>query len=87
MEDKYIKIPAEYYNLFPVSIDNMRVEFIEDINGDKYVPERCLNWNDFLNKFNKDLKRKEELMPLYDYVSTSKAIGIELKKEDIDGIY
>ena len=82
MEGKYFKIPKEYYHLFAITIDNMRVEFIEDINGDKYIPERCLQWTDFLNKFDKDLKKKEELMPLYDYVSKSESVTIELKKEE-----
>ena len=79
MEDKYIKIPEEYYNLFPVSIDNMRVELVEDVDGNKYVPERCLEWTEFLNKFDKNLEKKEDLMPLYEYVSKSEAVEIELK--------
>tara|TARA_R110002124_G_scaffold74631_2_gene200303 strand:+ start:965 stop:1222 length:258 start_codon:yes stop_codon:yes gene_type:complete len=82
MEDKYIKIPKKYHNLFAVSIDNMRVELVEDINGHKYVPERCLNWIDFLNKFDKNLDKKEELLPLYEYASKSEAVEIELKKEE-----
>ena len=69
-------------NLFAVSIDNMRVELVEDINGHKYVPERCLNWTDFLNKFDKNLDKKEELLPLYEYASKSEAVEIELKKEE-----
>ena len=79
MEDKYIKIPKKYHKIFPVSIDNMRVELVEDVDGNKYVPKRCLEWTDFLNKFDKNLHKKEELMPLYDYVSKSEAVEIELK--------
>jgi hypothetical protein len=82
MKDKYFKIPKEYYHLFAITIDNMRVELVEDINGDKYIPERCLDWTDFLNKFDKNLEKKEELMPLYEYVSKSEAVEIELKKEE-----
>ena len=82
MEDKYIKIPTGYQSLFPISIDNMRVELVEDINGDKYVPARCLQWIDFLNKFDKNLDKKEELLPLYEYASKSEAVEIELKKEE-----
>jgi hypothetical protein len=79
MEDKYIKIPKKYCNLFAVSIDNMRVELVEDVDGYKYVPARCLEWTDFLNKFDKNLEKKEDLMPLYEYVSKSKAVEIKLK--------
>ena len=82
MEDKYIKIPNEYQSLFPISIDNMRVELTEDINGEKYVSERCLNWSDFLNKIDKNLAKKEELMPLYEYVKKGKLVGIKFKIED-----
>ena len=83
MLDKYFKIPKEYQSLFPISIDNMRVECIEDINGNKYVPEKCLNWTDFLNKFNKNIQRKKELTPLYNYLINSKSVEIEFKKQFI----
>ena len=82
MEDKYFKIPNKYYKLFAISIDNMRVELVEDVDGNKYVPARCVEWTDFLNKFDKDLEKKEELMPLYEYVSKSEAVEIEFVQDE-----
>ena len=87
MADKYIKIPSDYHKLFPISIDNMRVELTEDVNGDKYVSERCLNWSDFLNKLDKNSAKKEELTPFYDYAKKGKAVEIELSTEDNEDIF
>jgi hypothetical protein len=87
MEDKYIKIPSDYQSLFPIAIDNMRVELTEDIQGDKYVSERCLNWSDFLNKLDKNSAKKEELTPFYEYAKAFKAVEIELITEDNENIF
>lgn len=86
MEDKYIKIPNEYLNLFPISIDNMRVELLTGEDDHRYIADKCLVWTEFLDKFDSDLARKEELMPLYTYVLNSNAVSTQLKKEILENL-
>lgn len=84
MAVKFFEITSEFVSYFPIEIDNTKVELFTGVDDKKYVSEDCLNWRLFLDKFNKDLPRKEQLLPLYNHVLNSDALSVEIKMDIID---
>ena len=77
---KFIKIPTEFLKLFPITVDNLRVELLEDKQGDLYISEKSFVWNLFNKKVTKQQGKKDLLAPLYEYLLTAERVTIELKE-------
>ena len=76
---KFIKVHKKFLNLFPITVDNLRVELIEDIKGGFYVSEKSFNWEVFYNKIIKNETQVEKLTLLYEYVKKAKRVEITIK--------
>ena len=81
MDVKFIKIPAEYLELFPIDINSMRIEMLESVEGGFYVPYKAVVWKEFKIKF--DQTPTEQLAPLYEYLLSADRVNIEIKEEEI----
>ena len=76
---KFIKVDKKFLNLFPITVDNLRVELIEDNKGGFYVSEKCFDWEVFYNKIIKNKTQVEKLTLLYQYVKKAKRVEITIK--------
>ena len=75
----FIKVPAELIYLFPIRIDNLRIELTEDEDGDFYVSEGCLEWAEFNSKLEGDQSKQEPLVALYTALELAERVEITIK--------
>lgn len=82
MNVKFIKIPAEYLDLFPIKVGNMKIQLIESRYSGFYVSEKSIQWNEFFDKLSKDKDKSKTYTPLFDFLKTARRVNILFKETD-----
>lgn len=74
---KCLIIPDKWHDNFPIEIENIRVELVEDANGNMVVTEDVIDWQKLENVFNKPAHKyfRGYVIHIWAWAKQEKAMG------------